>query len=112
MFGEDEFFPKTGLSATCVISKDNGAYVSCTNTLVEIGVSGHYYLDLTATEMNADFIIVDLRTPADGTTVAIIRPSTAVDPNEHPTSGGPVVRTIIPQSPVIRTTIPVEAGVV
>lgn len=40
------------------ISKDGAAFVDCTNEATEIGSSGVYYLDLTATEMDADTVAV------------------------------------------------------
>lgn len=41
------------------ISKDGGAFADATNEAIEIApASGIYYIDLTATEMNADTVIV------------------------------------------------------
>jgi len=44
------------------VSKDGGAFADCTNEATEIGSSGFYYLDLTATEMNADTVAVQVKT--------------------------------------------------
>ena len=48
----------TGLSAK--ISKDDGSAVSTTNAAVESGLQGVVYIDLTATEMNANGIVIYL----------------------------------------------------
>lgn len=44
------------------ISKDCGAMADCTNEASEITGSGMYYLDLTATEMNADSVVIIVKT--------------------------------------------------
>lgn len=45
------------------ISKDGGAFADCTNEATEIATSsGMYYLDLTATEMDADTVVVIVKT--------------------------------------------------
>lgn len=46
----------TSLAAT--VSKDGGAFASCTNAPAEIGTTGYVSVLLTATEMNANAIIV------------------------------------------------------
>ena len=46
----------TSLAAT--VSKDGGAFASCTNTPAEIGTTGYVSVLLTATEMDANAIIV------------------------------------------------------
>jgi hypothetical protein len=43
------------------ISKDGGAFTDCTNECSEIG-NGHYALDLTSTEMNADIVRISVKT--------------------------------------------------
>lgn len=43
------------------ISKDGAAFADCTNEAIEIA-QGVYYLDLTATEMNADTVVVIVKT--------------------------------------------------
>ncbi len=49
--------PETGLTITATISKDGGAFASCTNSASEIS-NGFYKINLTQTEMNADFIVL------------------------------------------------------
>jgi hypothetical protein len=53
----DHVTPETGLTITAQISKDSGAFAGCANAAAEIG-NGWYVIDLTATEMNADSIIL------------------------------------------------------
>jgi len=58
MVDETDFAtPETGLSVTCEISKDGGAFAGTTNSAAEIG-NGWYKITLTATEMSADEIIL------------------------------------------------------
>jgi hypothetical protein len=53
------------------ISKDGGTMTDCTNEATEIAASsGHYFLDLTATEMNADCVVVQIKS---STTNAVTR---------------------------------------
>jgi len=40
------------------VSKDGGAYADCTNEATEVGTSGTGYIDLTASEMNADCVML------------------------------------------------------
>jgi len=59
------------------ISQDGGAFADCTNEAVEIATSsGIYYLDLTASEMNADTVAVIVKTTTAGakTTVLVLYP--------------------------------------
>lgn len=59
------------------VSKDAGTFADCTNEATEIATSsGMYYLDLTATEMNADTVAVIVKTTTSGakTTPMIIYP--------------------------------------
>jgi len=52
---------KTGLTllnTDVKISKDGGAFASATNAPVELGVTGRYKLDLTATEMDCKWLHV------------------------------------------------------
>ena len=50
----------TGLDSE--VSKDGGTMTDCTSEAVELATSsGHYYLDLTATEMNADSVVVQVK---------------------------------------------------
>lgn len=46
---------ETGLTVAATISKDGGAFASCTNSVSEVGV-GVYKITLTATEMDANDI--------------------------------------------------------
>jgi len=59
---DDHVTAATGKTITAQISKDGGAFASCSNSVSEIG-SGHYKIDLTQTEMNAD--IISLKFTAD-----------------------------------------------
>jgi len=51
----DHVTPKTGLTVEAYISKDGGAFGSCTNSVNEIG-NGIYKINLTAPEMTATVI--------------------------------------------------------
>src|SRR5687768_15220248 len=46
----------TFASGDAKISKDGGAFASTTNTPTELGSTGRYKLDLTATELSADHV--------------------------------------------------------
>ncbi len=53
------------------VSKDDGTMTDCTNEATEIATSsGHYYLDLTSTEMNADSVVVQIKS---STSLAVTR---------------------------------------
>lgn len=53
------------------VSKDGGTMTDCTNEATEIATSsGHYFLDLTATEMNADCVVIQVKS---STTNAVTR---------------------------------------
>lgn len=55
----------TGLDSE--ISKDDGTFADCTNEATEIATSsGMYYLDLSATEMEADSVVVIVKTSSSG----------------------------------------------
>jgi hypothetical protein len=55
----------TGLDSE--ISKDGGTFTDCTSEAIEIATaSGMYYLDLTATEMNADTVAIIVKTTSSG----------------------------------------------
>ena len=59
------------------VSKDGGTFTNATNSATEIATSsGIYYLDLTATEMNADTVAVIVKTSSSGakTTALVIYP--------------------------------------
>lgn len=66
----------TGLDSE--VSKDAGTFADCTNEATEIATSsGMYYLDLTASEMNADTVagIVKTSTVGAKTTPFVLYPS-------------------------------------
>lgn len=68
----------TGLDSE--VSKDGGTFADCTNEATEIATSsGMYYLDLTSTEMNADTVIIIVKTTTSGakTTPIILYPKEA-----------------------------------
>jgi hypothetical protein len=48
----------TGLDSQ--ISKDQAAFAACTNEATQVGTSGWYYLDLTAAEMTADTVAIQV----------------------------------------------------
>jgi len=55
------------------ISKDGGTSADCTNEMTEVATStGHYYIDLTATEMNAAHIGFIAKTATAGTKTTYI----------------------------------------
>jgi len=55
----------TGLDSE--VSKDGGTFVDCTSEATEIATaSGMYFLDLTATEMNADTVAIIVKTTSVG----------------------------------------------
>lgn len=70
----------TGLDSE--VSKDGGAFADCTNEATEIATSsGMYFLDLTATEMNADTVAIIVKTTSAGakTTPIVMYPEEAGD---------------------------------
>lgn len=72
----------TGLDSE--VSKNQGTFADCTNEATEIATSsGMYYLDLTATEMNADCVAVIVKTSSSGakTTVLVFYPEETGDIN-------------------------------
>lgn len=72
----------TGLDSE--VSKDAGTFVDVTAEATEIATnSGIYYLDLTATEMNADTVAIIVKTTSSGakTTVIVLYPQEAGDIN-------------------------------
>lgn len=55
------------------VSKDGASFADCTNEATEIGSSGMYYLDLSSTEMNADTVVVIVKTTTtDAKTTPIV----------------------------------------
>lgn len=64
------------------ISKDAGTFTDCTNEATEIATSsGMYYLDLTSTEMNADTVVIIVKTSTTGakTSPIVLYPQEAGD---------------------------------
>lgn len=58
-----------GLDSEC--SLDGATFADCTNEATEVATSsGHYYLDLTSSEMNADCVVVQVKS---STTNAVTR---------------------------------------
>ena len=58
------------------VSLNGGAFADCTNEAAEIGSSGMYSLLLTAAEMNADAVVVVVKTSTSGakTTPIVLYP--------------------------------------
>lgn len=74
--------PVTGATALdSEASIDGAAFADCTNEATEIGSTGIYYLDLTASEMNGDAVVVRVQTSSTGakTTVLVFYPEEAGD---------------------------------
>ncbi|HLC23514.1 MAG TPA: hypothetical protein VJL08_03640, partial [Dehalococcoidia bacterium] len=67
-------------SGKALVSKDGAASVNSTNSVTEID-NGWYYLDLSATEMNADTVAVMVRTTTSGAknTPIVLYPASTVD---------------------------------
>lgn len=60
----------TGLDSE--VSKDGGTFTDCTNEATEIATSsGVYFLDLTATEMDADTVAIIIKTTTSGAKTAL-----------------------------------------
>lgn len=75
----------TGLDSE--ISKDGGTFADCTNEATEIATSsGCYYLDLTSTEMNADNVVVKIKSTNTNNMdqVLSIYPQSLVEPSGVP----------------------------
>jgi len=69
------------------ISKDGGTFADCDNEATEIATSsGMYYLDLTATEMNADTVAIIVKTSTSGakTTPIVFYPEETGDIRANP----------------------------
>lgn len=57
------------------VSKDAGTFADCTNEATEIATSsGMYYLELTATEMNADTVAIIVKSGSGKTTPIVLYP--------------------------------------
>lgn len=79
----------TGLDSE--VSKDGGTFADCTNEATEIATSsGMYYLDLSSTEMNADTVVVIVKTSSSGakTTPIVMYPEEAGDIRVNVTAYG------------------------
>jgi len=66
----------TGLDSEIDTYSDSVApdgFVDCSNEATEIGTSGHYYLVLTAAEMNFSYIIVQIKSVEAKTQTVIIK---------------------------------------
>lgn len=64
------------------VSKDGGTFTDCTSEATEIATaSGMYFLDLTATEMNADTVAILVKTSTVGakTTALVLYPAESTD---------------------------------
>lgn len=64
------------------VSKDGGTFADCTNEATQIATSsGVYYLDLTATEMDADTVAIIVKTSTSGakTTAIVLYPEESGD---------------------------------
>lgn len=77
--GKESSGSLTSLAAT--VSKDQGAAATATGTPTQVGTTGLVYLDLTATEMNADTVVIRF-TSALANTVDVITVLTPVDLSE------------------------------
>lgn len=55
-------------------------FVDCTNEATEIGSTGNYYLSLTAGEMNADYIVVQVKTSTSGAKTQVLLINTKFAP--------------------------------
>ena len=80
----------TGLDSE--ISKDGGTFADCTNEATEIATaSGMYFLDLTATEMNADTVAVIVKTTTSGaktTPIVLYTAARSINDLAWPTTTG------------------------
>lgn len=95
----------TGLDSE--VSKDGGTFADCTNEATEIATSsGMYYLDLTATEMNADTVAVIVKTSSSGakTTPIVMYPEEAGDIRVNVTAYGGTAGTFSGGRPEVNTT--------
>jgi hypothetical protein len=88
------------------VSKDAGTFADCTNEATEIATSsGVYYLDLTATEMNADTVAVIVKTGTAGakTTTVVLYPQEADDIRVSVTHFGGTAGTFASGRPEVNT---------
>lgn len=95
----------TGLDSE--VSKDAGTFADCTNEATEIATSsGVYYLDLTATEMNADCVAVIVKTTSTGAAIPsfVLYPQETGDIKVDVTSFGGTAGTFASGRPEVNTT--------
>lgn len=80
----------TGLDSE--VSKDGGTFVDCTNEATEIATSsGMYFLDLSSSEMNADCVVVIVKSSTVGartTPIILYTAARDVDDLAFPTVSG------------------------
>lgn len=94
----------TGLDSE--VSKDGGTFADCTNEAAEIATSsGMYYLDLTSAEMNADTVVVIVKTSSSGakTTPIVMYPEEAGDIRVNVTAYGGTAGTFASGRPEVNT---------
>lgn len=93
----------TGLDSE--VSKDGAAFADCTNEATEIGSSGLYTLDLTSTEMNADTVVIIVKTTSSGakTTPIVMYPNEAGDIDVDVTAFGGTAGTFSGGRPEVNT---------
>ena len=95
----------TGLDSE--ISKDAGTFADVTAEATEIATaSGMYFLDLTATEMNADTVSIIVKTTSAGakTTAVVMYPEEAGDIRVNVTAFGGTAGTFASGRPDVNTT--------
>lgn len=85
------------------VSKDGAAFADCTNEATEIGTSGVYYLDLTSTEMDADCVVVCVKTSTLNakTSVIVLYPQEGADIKVNVTHWDSVAQTIAGSYPAV-----------
>ena len=69
------------------VSKDAGTFTDCTNEATEIATSsGHYYLDLTSTEMDADTVCIQIKSSTTNavTQTIVLYPVSITEPSAVP----------------------------
>ncbi len=86
------------------VSKDGASFADCTNEATEIGSSGTYYLDLTSTEMNADAVVVIVKTSTTDakTTPIFLYPEEAGDIRVNVTAFGGTAGTFASGIPEVK----------
>jgi len=88
------------------VSKDGGTFADCTSEATEIATaSGVYFLDLTATEMNADTVAIIVKTTTTDakTTVLVMYPEEAGDIRVNVTAYGGTAGTFSSGRPEVNT---------